>query len=95
MHVLKLQKPKNAHKQCWTILLCASGLCHWYSPSYVVLGQTMLEEVDMRVTEMKKEVYEFKREIIEGAVNPRTGKIVAEKLLQFTIKTLKDKVSCA
>lgn len=36
----------------------------------------------MRIAEAKKETYEFKRDIIMGGDNPRTGKIIAEKLLR-------------
>lgn len=42
--------------------------------------KTLMEEVDMRIAETKKDTYEFKRDIIIGAENPRSGKIVAEKM---------------
>ena len=35
----------------------------------------------MRVGELKREAYEFKRDVVVGAENPRTGKIMAEKVL--------------
>ncbi|GMH44755.1 hypothetical protein BSKO_12707 [Bryopsis sp. KO-2023] len=53
--------------------------------------KTLIEEVNMRIAEVKKETYEFKRDIIMGADNPRSGKIVAEKLLRFWNDRLKSK----
>lgn len=44
--------------------------------------RTLMEEVDMRIAETKKDTYEFKRDIIIGAENPRSGKIVAEKMIK-------------
>lgn len=44
--------------------------------------RTLMEEVDMRIAETKKDTYEFKRDIIIAAENPRTGKIVAEKMIR-------------
>jgi hypothetical protein len=41
-----------------------------------------MEEVDMRIAETKKDTYEFKRDIIIGAENPRTGKIAGEKMIR-------------
>jgi hypothetical protein len=42
---------------------------------------------------MKKEAYEFKRDIVMGAVNPRTGHIVAERVLKYMEDILTDKVA--
>ncbi|KAJ3115712.1 hypothetical protein HK100_001262 [Physocladia obscura] len=42
-----------------------------------------LEEVEIRVSEIKKSMYEFKRDIIQQAVNQRTGKVVAERVLRY------------
>jgi hypothetical protein len=44
--------------------------------------QTLMEEVDMRIAETKKDTFEFKRDIIIGAENTRTGKTCAEKMLR-------------
>ncbi len=41
---------------------------------------------------MKKEAYEFRRDIVSGALNPRSGKIVAEKILKYFEDKLKAKV---
>ncbi|KAK9829189.1 hypothetical protein WJX72_004391 [[Myrmecia] bisecta] len=54
---------------------------------------TYLEEIDMRIAETKKDMYEFKRDIIVGAENARTGKTVAEKMLKFMEDRLKAKDS--
>ena len=37
----------------------------------------------MRIAETKKDTYEFKRDIIIGAENPRTGKIAGEKMIRW------------
>jgi hypothetical protein len=42
--------------------------------------RAVLEETDIRIAELKKEAYEFKRDIVVGAENMRTGKTVAEKV---------------
>ncbi|KAL3898036.1 MAG: hypothetical protein SGCHY_003014 [Lobulomycetales sp.] len=42
-----------------------------------------MEEVDIRVTEVKKATFEFKRDIIGQAVNARTGKVMAERILRY------------
>eukprot|EP00882_Tetradesmus_deserticola_P033401 GHRQ01038158.1.p3 GENE.GHRQ01038158.1~~GHRQ01038158.1.p3 ORF type:complete len:119 (+),score=34.91 GHRQ01038158.1:965-1321(+) len=42
--------------------------------------RTLVEEVDLRIAETKKDTYEFKRDIIIGGEDPRTGKTNAEKV---------------
>ena len=32
---------------------------------------------------MKRDAYEFRRDIVVGAENPRTGKTIAEKVLKY------------
>ncbi|KAI8810775.1 hypothetical protein BJ742DRAFT_675548 [Cladochytrium replicatum] len=52
-------------------------------------GKTMdnvkaeMEEVEIRVSEVKKALYEFKRDIVQQAVNRRTGRVIAERLLRY------------
>lgn len=45
--------------------------------------RAMMEETDLRIAETKKDTYEFKRDIVVGAENFRTGKTVAEKMLRY------------
>lgn len=45
--------------------------------------QALLEETDLRIAETKKDTYEFKRDIVVGAENYRTGKTAAEKMLRY------------
>ena len=45
--------------------------------------RAMVEENEMRITETKKNTYEFKRDIVIGAENTRTGKIMAEKMVRY------------
>jgi hypothetical protein len=42
-----------------------------------------MEEVDIRISEVKKATFEFKRDIIGQAVNARTGKVIAERILRY------------
>ena len=41
-----------------------------------------MEECDVRIAEIKKDAYEFKRDIVTGAENFRTGKTIAEKAVR-------------
>ncbi|CAN0557854.1 unnamed protein product, partial [Laminaria digitata] len=41
--------------------------------------KAVLEETDIRIADLKKEAYEFKRDIVVGAENMRTGSTMAEK----------------
>jgi|EP01047_Picozoa_sp_COSAG01_P011671 hypothetical protein len=43
----------------------------------------IMEECTMRTAQVKKDVYEFRREVVIGGENPRTGKIVAEKVIRY------------
>ncbi|ELU06186.1 hypothetical protein CAPTEDRAFT_181233 [Capitella teleta] len=45
--------------------------------------KAIMEEADIRLTEMKKSSYEFDRDIVKGSVNPRTGKVIAEKMTRY------------
>ena len=40
-----------------------------------LIHQAVLEETDIRIAELKKDAYEFKRDIVVGAENMRTGKV--------------------
>lgn len=54
--------------------------------------QAVLEETDVRIAELKKEAYEFKRDIVVGAENFRTGKTMAEKVIRYMEEKLRQKV---
>ena len=45
--------------------------------------RTVLEETDIRISELKKDAYEFKRDIVVGAESMRTGKTLAEKTTRY------------
>merc|ERR1712241_1666604 len=45
--------------------------------------KAIMEETDMRLSEMKKESYEFERDILKGSVNHRTSKVIAEECLRY------------
>jgi len=42
-----------------------------------------MEEADIRFSEVKKAQYEFNRDIVAGAVNTRTNKVIAEKFMRY------------
>ncbi|XP_072013928.1 cilia- and flagella-associated protein 263-like [Amphiura filiformis] len=42
-----------------------------------------MEEADVRLSELKKSSYEFERDILKGAVNQRSGKVVGEKIIRY------------
>nr|XP_039257133.1 coiled-coil domain-containing protein 113-like [Styela clava] len=42
-----------------------------------------LEEAEMKIQESKKAFYEFDRDICKGSINPRTNKVIAEKVLRY------------
>eukprot|EP00904_Undaria_pinnatifida_P003678 jgi/Undpi1/13310/HiC_scaffold_8.g02971.m1 len=45
--------------------------------------KAVLEETDIRIADLKKEAYEFKRDIVVGAENMRTGSTMAEKVIRY------------
>ncbi len=45
--------------------------------------RAVLEETDIRIAELKKDAYEFKRDIVVGAENARTGRTMAEKVVRY------------
>merc|ERR1719421_356583 len=51
--------------------------------------RALTEETDIRIAEVKRDAYEFRRDIVVGAENPRTGKTIAEKVLKY----LEDKLT--
>jgi len=42
--------------------------------------RAVMEEADIRYSEVKKAQYEFNRDIVNGAVNPRSNALIAEKI---------------
>jgi len=53
--------------------------------------KAVLEETDQRIAELRKEAYEFKRDIVVGAENFRTGKTMAEKVIRYMEEKLRHK----
>ncbi|XP_074644983.1 cilia- and flagella-associated protein 263-like [Tubulanus polymorphus] len=45
--------------------------------------RAIMEESDMRLAETKKSSYEFERDIVKGAVNARTAKVIAERVVRY------------
>ena len=45
--------------------------------------RAILEETDIRIGELKRDAYEFKRDVVVGAENSRTGKIMAERAIRY------------
>ncbi|KAJ3374129.1 hypothetical protein GGF31_008345 [Allomyces arbusculus] len=42
-----------------------------------------MEEIEIGVSEIKKAMYEFKRDIVQTALSERTGKVMAEKVIRY------------
>jgi len=55
--------------------------------------RAVLEETDIRIAELKKDAYEFKRDIVVGAENMRTGKTIAEKMVRYMEEKLRGRDS--
>jgi hypothetical protein len=53
--------------------------------------RSVIEETDMRISELRKEAHEFKRDIVVGAENFRTGATMAEKVLKYMEDKLRQK----
>jgi hypothetical protein len=51
--------------------------------------RAVLEETDIRIGELKRDAYEFKRDVVIGAENARTGKIMAERVTKYFEDKLK------
>merc|ERR1719502_513971 len=45
--------------------------------------RALMEETEIHTAEVKRDAYEFRRDIVVGAENPRTGKTMAEKVLKY------------
>ncbi len=50
-----------------------------------------MEEIDVRIAEIKKDNFEFKRDIVVGGENPRTGKPIGEKVVKCMEDSLQRK----
>lgn len=57
------------------------------------MSQSEKEELDIRISEIKKEAYEFRRDIVSGSVNTRTGTIIAEKVVRYFEEKIMQKVN--
>jgi hypothetical protein len=55
----------------------------------ISLLQAIIEGIKIRINEMRKETYEFKRDIVIGGENQRTGTIMAEKVVRYFEEKLK------
>jgi len=51
--------------------------------------RAVLEETDMAIAEIKREAYEFKRDIVIGSENTKTGKVIAERLIKYMEEKIK------
>jgi hypothetical protein len=55
--------------------------------------RAVLEETEIRIGELKRDAYEFKRDVVVGAENARTGKIMAERVARYFEEKLRVKDS--
>lgn len=45
--------------------------------------RAVLEETEIRIGELRRDAYEFKRDVVVGAENARTGKIMSERVTRY------------
>ncbi len=57
----------------------------------VSLLRSIIEGLKIRMNELRKETYEFQRDIVLGSENPRTGFIEAERVIRYFEEKLKEK----
>ena len=87
----------------WETLLLSNAVSHWLhanldSAQLFMFSalQAIMEEADLRSAEIKKASYEFERDVLKGAVNQRTGKVIAEKCTRYFDDKLRARVgSCS
>lgn len=51
--------------------------------------RAVLEETEIRIGELKRDAYEFKRDVVVGAENSRTGNVMAERVTKYFEDKLK------
>lgn len=61
------------------------------SEQAVINLRAVNEEYDIRLSELKKTMYEFKRDVVQGAVNSRTGKVIAERVVRYFEEKLRSR----
>jgi hypothetical protein len=54
--------------------------------------KAILEEAEVRFNEIKKDLYEFERDIYKGAINQKTKKVISERLFKYLDDRLKEQV---
>lgn len=59
----------------------------------ISLLKAITEGIKIRINEMRKETYEFKRDIIIGGENQRTGTIMAERVVRYFEEKVKQKTA--
>jgi hypothetical protein len=55
--------------------------------------EAVLEEADLRMSEMQIEIHEFKRDVLKAGYNPVNKKIVGEKLIKYFDNRIKQRVN--
>eukprot|EP01029_Cantina_marsupialis_P003817 TRINITY_DN13848_c0_g1_i1.p1 TRINITY_DN13848_c0_g1~~TRINITY_DN13848_c0_g1_i1.p1 ORF type:complete len:334 (+),score=123.73 TRINITY_DN13848_c0_g1_i1:119-1120(+) len=65
--------------------------CKKNSEKLIDTLKAVIEATDVRIAELKKDAYEFKRDIVVGAEHARTGKTVAEKVVHYMEDKLRQK----
>lgn len=61
------------------------------SEDLLVMLKAVLDEIDLTIGEIKREAHEFKRDIVQGSENSKTGKIVAERLIKYIEEKMRQK----
>ncbi|CAE7824987.1 CCDC113, partial [Symbiodinium necroappetens] len=75
--------PQGLTQEAWSLALESYAQTKLTSDQNLDILKALMEETDIRIAEVKRDAYEFRRDIVVGAENPRTGKTVAEKVLKY------------
>lgn len=59
----------------------------------IFLSQALIEEAEVCLAEIRKERYEFEREVVKGAMDVRMNIIKAEKCMKYFEQKLKYRVN--
>ena len=57
------------------------------------MTQAVLDETDIAILDIKKDAFDFQREILIGGENSRTGKIEAERIIKYREEKIKQKIA--
>lgn len=54
--------------------------------------RAIYEEAEVRFNEIRKDMYEFERDVVKGAINDTTRKVISERVFKYFEDKLKERV---